>query len=131
MPWKRNSCQCPPGAYVTINSDGLVYNDILSITDEDVYHYGSGLRQMAVTKGFNRLKFLRMMDLIGLHDSPDMTKEQYLATVGMSRKTLAEKYGDPDFNARQAILKDPDMDLTYCGLVFALIPCRLVLELPG
>lgn len=110
----------PPGAFVTITSDGLVYNDAFGVPDEEVYIYGSALRQMATTKGFDRLKFMRMMNLLGLYESPDMTKEEYLATVSMSRKLLQEKYGDPKFDARDAILNDADINLTYRGLVSAL-----------
>jgi pyoverdine/dityrosine biosynthesis protein Dit1 len=107
----------PPGAFVTVTSDGLVYNDAFGVPDEEVYIYGSALRRMATAKSFDRLKFMRMMNLLGLNDSPDMTKEEYLATVSMSRRLLQKKYGDPEFNAREAILNDPDINLTYRGLV--------------
>lgn len=77
-----------PGAFVTITSDGLVYNDAFGLPDEEVYIYSSTLRQMATTKGFDRLKFMRIMNLLGLYKSLDITKEEYLATVSMSRKLL-------------------------------------------
>lgn len=100
-----------PGAYVTVASDGLVYNDLLGISDEEVYEYGIHLRQMAAEKGYDRLKFIRIMNLLGLTDSPHMTKEEYLGYVTDSRKTLVEKYLDPAFDAREAILNDADINM--------------------
>ncbi|KAK1237340.1 hypothetical protein MKX08_002965 [Trichoderma sp. CBMAI-0020] len=110
----------PPGAYVTVTSDGLVYNDLLGISNEEVYEYGGALRRMAEEKGYDRLKFIRIMNLLGLTDSPHMTKEEYLACVDDSRKMLVEKYLPADFDARDAILNDADINLTYCGYIIFL-----------
>jgi pyoverdine/dityrosine biosynthesis protein Dit1 len=110
----------PPGAYVTVTSDGLVYNDLLGISNEEVYEYGGALRRMAEEKGYDRLKFIRIMNLLGLTDSPNMTKEEYLACVDDSRKMLVDKYLPANFDAREAILTDEDINLTYCGYIIFL-----------
>ncbi|RFU79330.1 pyoverdine biosynthesis [Trichoderma arundinaceum] len=110
----------PPGAYVTVTSDGLVYADLVGISSEEVFEYGLNLRRMAVEKGYDRLKFIRIMNLLGVTDSPHMTKEEYVSCVEESRKMLVEKYLPKGFDARDAILNDPDINLTYCGYIIFL-----------
>lgn len=110
----------PPGAYVTITSDGLVYSDLVGISSEEVFEYGLNLRRMAVAKGYDRLKFMRIMNLVGVSDSLQMTKEEYVNCVEESRKKLMEKYLPQGFDARDAILNDVDINLTYCGYIMFL-----------
>ena len=55
-----------PGAKLTIISDGLVYNDLLCVSDRDTFAYGEALREMAVEKGFTHLDFSRLRDLTHL-----------------------------------------------------------------
>ncbi|KIM96666.1 hypothetical protein OIDMADRAFT_44293 [Oidiodendron maius Zn] len=105
----------PPGAHVTITSDGLVYNDLLGISDEEVFHYGAALRRMAEAKEYHNLSFIRIMNLLGLTDKAHMTKDEYLESVGNIRETLVERYLDPTFIATEAIEQDRDISLTYCG----------------
>lgn len=106
-----------PGAYVTVTSDGLVYCDLVGIPAEEVFEYGKALRNLAVEKGFDRLKFIRIMNLLGLTDSPHMTKEEYLASVESSRQALVEKHLPAGFDVRSDILNDADINLTYCGYI--------------
>ena len=110
----------PPGAFVTITSDGLVYCDLVGIHEEEVYEYGKALRNMAVEKGFDRLKFIRIINLLGLADSPHMTKEEYLDSVDGARKSLMDNHLPADFDVRDTILNDPDVKLTYCGYIIFL-----------
>lgn len=105
----------PPGAKVTITSDGLVYNDLLGISDEEVFHYGAALRRIAEEREYEHLGFIRIMNLLGLTDKAHMTKEEYLESVGNIREALVEKYLDPTFIATEAIEQDRDISLTYCG----------------
>lgn len=79
----------PPGAFVTITSDGLVYNDAFGVPDEEVYIYGSALRQMATAKGFDRLKFMRMMNLLGLLQV--LTQESELWSIFPSKSDVWTK----------------------------------------
>ncbi|TVY73421.1 Spore wall maturation protein DIT1 [Lachnellula suecica] len=104
-----------PGARVTITSDGLVYNDLLGIPDEEVYEYGAALRRIPAEKEYVNIDFIRIMNLLGLTDQISMTKEEYLQTVGGVRETLVERFLDPTFIATDAIEEDRDINLTYCG----------------
>ncbi|KAL6796292.1 Pyoverdine/dityrosine biosynthesis domain-containing protein [Trichoderma sp. SZMC 28013] len=106
-----------PGAYVTIISDGLVYSDLMGISIEEIFEYGSGVRRMAEAKSYNRLRFKRIMNLVGISDSIQVTKEEYISSVDESRRLLVEKYMPKEFNAREAIANDPDINLTYSGYI--------------
>lgn len=111
----------PPGAKVTITSDGLVYNDLLGISDEEVYGYGSALRRIPEEHGYKNLDFIRIMNLLGMSDQAYMSKEEYLAKVGKARDLLVSKYLDPTFVAEEAIEEDMDITLTYRGYMKFLI----------
>jgi hypothetical protein len=104
-----------PGAKMLITSDGLVYNDLLGIPDTETYEYGASLRRMAAEKGYENIKFTRIMNLLGLTDSVAMTREEYLATVKETREMLVARYLDPEFDCDNAIAHDRDINLTYCG----------------
>lgn len=104
-----------PGARVTITSDGLVYNDLLGISDEEVYDYGATLRRIPREQGCKNIDFIRIMNLLGLTDQDVMTKEEYLETVDSVRETLVERFLDPTFIATDTIEEDRDINLTYCG----------------
>lgn len=106
-----------PGARVTVTSDGLVYNDLIGIPDEEVFEYGAALRQMSEDQGYKNIDFIRIMNLLGMTDQVIMTKEEYLSTVGRTREILVERFLDPTFIATQAIEEDRDINLTYCGYI--------------
>ncbi|KUJ17584.1 uncharacterized protein LY89DRAFT_747245 [Mollisia scopiformis] len=106
-----------PGAKVTVTSDGLVYNDLVGISDEEVYEYGAALRRMSEEQGYHNIDFFRIMNLLGITDQIVMTKEEYLSTCGQTREALVERFLDPTFIAAEAIEKDRDMNLTYCGYI--------------
>ena len=89
--------------------------DLLGISDAETYTYGAALRQMAADKGFSNIRFIRIMNLLGLSDSIDMSKEEYLRTVGSCRELLVSRYLPADFDVRDAITNDTDINLTYCG----------------
>lgn len=109
-----------PGAEMLITSDGLVYNDLLGIPDTETYEYGTSLRRMAAERGYENIKFTRIMNLLGLTDSVAMTREEYLATVKETREMLVARYLDPGFNCDNAIAHDRDINLTYCGYMLFL-----------
>ncbi|MCJ1472382.1 hypothetical protein MMC13_001029 [Lambiella insularis] len=104
-----------PGAEVTIVSDGVVYNDLLGVSDEDVWDYGEALRAMAVTKQFRNIKFVRIGDLLGAHHSDILTKVEYLTHASCYRRELIAKFEDPGFDPHEQILNDRDTCLTYRG----------------
>lgn len=106
----------PPGAKVFIVSDGLMYNDIFGVSDQEVWKYGCALRQIAQERGLKNLGFLRLHDLIEDKENEDpITEEIYLRNVNRVRSEIVQHYLPPGFDAEKAIANDPDIMLTYCG----------------
>ncbi|KAL9613879.1 MAG: hypothetical protein Q9167_001616 [Letrouitia subvulpina] len=105
------------GAQVTIATDGLVFNDIVGISDDDTWNYSAELMDMAKQKGFYNIKLLRVMDLLGYTQGEELTKERYLETVDDCRKELAAQFGNADEAVAQMIKDDPDTLLTYRGFI--------------
>ncbi|MCJ1283298.1 hypothetical protein MMC26_002626 [Xylographa opegraphella] len=103
-----------PGAEITILSDGIVYSDILSVPDEEVWAYGESLREMAVSKGFRYIRFARILDLLGIHHN-GLAKEEYTTHASCYRRELIAKFDDPNFDVRRQIRDDKDTCMTYRG----------------
>ncbi|KAI9890315.1 MAG: hypothetical protein M1814_004225 [Vezdaea aestivalis] len=105
------------GAEITIATDGLVFNDIVGISDEDTYEYSRVLMQLAADKGFEGIKMVRVMDLLGFTAGQTMTKELYLQHVDECRKELNSQFGNADEAIREMIQSDPDTLTTYRGFI--------------
>ncbi|KAK1993655.1 pyoverdine/dityrosine biosynthesis protein [Colletotrichum falcatum] len=108
----------PHGAEVHIATDGLVFNDVVGISDDETWEYGATLMDMAAQKGYAGIKLLRVMDFLGLtkQDEP-LTKERYMELVDESRATLEAQFGDPDKDVRAMIDTDNDTLMTYRGFI--------------
>ncbi|KAF5556118.1 ABC1 transport [Fusarium phyllophilum] len=106
-----------PGAELTVISDGLVYNDLLGISDQETWRYGSALRTMAERKGFSHLSFSRLQDLVAVKGLPnDLNELTYVANATNFRRTLFNKYGrDGDLDIDHEIAVNPDTLGTYKG----------------
>ncbi|KAF5663859.1 ABC1 transport [Fusarium circinatum] len=106
-----------PGAELTIISDGLVYNDLLGISDQETWRYGSALRAMAERKGFSHLSFSRLQDLVAVKGLPnDLNELTYVANATNFRRTLFNKYGrDGELDIDHEIAVNPDTLGTYKG----------------
>ncbi|KAK1570248.1 pyoverdine/dityrosine biosynthesis protein [Colletotrichum navitas] len=106
------------GAEVHIATDGLVFNDVVGISDDETWEYGAALMDMAAQKGYTGIKLLRVMDFLGLtkEDEP-LTKEKYMELVAESRATLEAQFGDPDKDVRAMIDTDNDTLMTYRGFI--------------
>ena len=72
---------------------------------------------MAAHKGYGEIKMVRVMDLLGVTDGKDMTKELYLATVQACRMELGKQFGKPEEAVREMIQTDADTSLIYCGFI--------------
>ena len=94
--------------------------DLLGIPDEETYEYGACLRRMAADLGYENVKFTRIMNLLGTTENADVSKEEYLETVGHTRELLMSRYLPPDFSCREALVHDTDIKLTYCGYMLFL-----------
>lgn len=104
-----------PGAQVTIISDGITYNDLLCISDQDTWAYGEALRNMAVQKKFNHISFSRMRDLLDFPLPEKMREIAYIANCTNFRRLLLNKYGRADLDIDHEIATNPDTKLTYLG----------------
>ncbi|ORY16214.1 Pyoverdine/dityrosine biosynthesis protein-domain-containing protein [Clohesyomyces aquaticus] len=104
-----------PGAKLTIISDGLTYNDLLSISDRDTWAYGEALRKMAIRKGFNNIDFSRLKDLVNF-PAPDKIEEiAYVANATNFRRMILNQFGKDDIDIDHEISINPDMQMTYLG----------------
>ncbi|KAF4961576.1 hypothetical protein FGADI_200 [Fusarium gaditjirri] len=104
-----------PGAQCTIISDGVVYNDLLSIPDRDTWAYGQALRQLASDKGFHQISFSRIRDLVDLPLPAEMHEIAYVANATNFRRALLNRFGKDDIDIDKEIEKDPDTKMTYLG----------------
>lgn len=124
----------PPGAVLTIVSDGLVYNgtslvstccfaadfpDLLGVPDHTVWAYGQTLRRLTKMKGYTHIEFARLKDLLGNANLRDEADEMaYAATAPSVRLALMHRYGDFNWDAitsESYVKNDENKRLTYCG----------------
>ncbi|KAL4926552.1 transferase family protein [Aspergillus undulatus] len=104
-----------PGAQVTIISDGITYNDLLCISDQDTWAYGEALRKMAIEKKFTCIAFSRIRDLLDLPLPEKLSEIVYVANCTEFRRLLLNKYGKPDLDIDWEISSNADTKLTYLG----------------
>ena len=106
------------GANVYIVSDGLMYSDILGISDLEVWRYGQALRKMARDYKLEHVKFLRLRNLLGGSGSVEpITEEEYLKHAPEFRTEIITKYLPENFDPDVHITKDADTTLTYRGYI--------------
>ncbi|KAF4635648.1 hypothetical protein G7Y89_g2448 [Cudoniella acicularis] len=118
------------GGEITIASDGLVYNDLLRVSDDDVWSYGEALRQMAREKKHANIKFMRLSDLLDgdiSHHNPialihsahfknsEHDRATYLTHASCQRRELVARFTPFGFDAKKAIKDNKDTCLTYRG----------------
>ncbi|OAA72981.1 transferase family protein [Akanthomyces lecanii RCEF 1005] len=104
-----------PGARVTIISDGMTYNDLLSISDSETWQYGEALRRMAQAKGFSHISFARIRDLVDCELPEKLREITYVANCTNMRRILLNEHGRDDLDIDQEIVDNPDTKLTYLG----------------
>ncbi|GFF76268.1 hypothetical protein IFM47457_04106 [Aspergillus lentulus] len=105
----------PPGLQVTIISDGIIYNDLLCISDQDTWAYGEALRKMAAQKQFKYIVFSRIKDLLDIPLPEKMSEIVYVANCTTFRRLLLNKYGRVGLDIDHEIASNPDTKLTYLG----------------
>ena len=76
---------------------------------------------MAVEKGLRHVKFIRLFELLKHpwfpSKNPEDAKTAYLAHASCLRRELMSLFGDPTFDADEAIKTDNDTCLTYRGYI--------------
>ncbi|TQV94406.1 pyoverdine/dityrosine biosynthesis protein [Cordyceps javanica] len=104
-----------PGAVLTIISDGLVYNDLLGVADEEVWEYGEVLRQIAVDHSLCHLRFQRQHDIFDCDiEKGPICRRQYLKNVPKLRQRLVQDMPS-DLEVKRLIATDMDTTLVYRG----------------
>ncbi|KAI2627258.1 Pyoverdine/dityrosine biosynthesis protein-domain-containing protein [Hypomontagnella submonticulosa] len=107
----------PLGGIVVIANDGLVFDDVVGISDEHTWAYSEGLMDMARDKGFNNIQLLRPMEIMGLTGGASLDKELYMSLAQECRNELMAHYGRTETEVREMMKDDPDTLLTYLGFV--------------
>ncbi|OJD16308.1 hypothetical protein AJ78_03520 [Emergomyces pasteurianus Ep9510] len=106
------------GARIDIVSDGLMYNDLLGISDNEVWAYGQALRKLAVDTGCSNINFVRLVHLLGeVEIGEPLSEEQYLKDAAWFRTELYKKNIPENFDVSTLISNDPDTTLTYRGYI--------------
>ncbi|KAF2154528.1 hypothetical protein K461DRAFT_319076 [Myriangium duriaei CBS 260.36] len=105
----------PPGAVLTIISDGLTYNDLLSISDRETWAYGEALRALALRKNFDRLRFSRIRDLVKFPGPETLNEITYVASATNFRRCLLNEHGKDNLDIDHEIATSDDTMLTYLG----------------
>ncbi|KAK2612051.1 hypothetical protein QQS21_001900 [Conoideocrella luteorostrata] len=105
-----------PGAELLIISDGLVYNDLLTIPDRDTWAYGEALRIMAEELPCRHIKFTRLKDLVTIPNLPETIDEvTYISNASNFRRAFLNEFANPDFDASKEIAEKEDTRMTYNG----------------
>jgi pyoverdine/dityrosine biosynthesis protein Dit1 len=87
---------------------------LVGVSDDEYYEYGIQLRKMAQEKGFSSIKFIRLMDLLGLGDGEKLSKLDVLRIVSTCReKLMSSAYFDPNFDIEHELKTNPDTRTTY------------------
>ncbi|RFU81260.1 pyoverdine biosynthesis [Trichoderma arundinaceum] len=106
----------PPGANLTIISDGLVYNDLLGVPDKDVWNYGETLRSLASAKGYKHISFSRLRDLVTIPLPEHLDEMTYVANASNFRRALLNTFSRPDWEWK-TVSQSEDVCLTYRGYI--------------
>ena len=105
----------PPGGHITIISDGFCYNDLVGVSDEDVFAYAKGLHRIAKSLGLKHLKFADIFELIG-SESPPCIAENNANRMEKFRDFLVS-FLPPGYDFDDHIKKDPNALETYRGYI--------------
>jgi len=101
-----------PGGHVTVVSDGSCYNDLLGVSDEEVFDYAKGLHRITESLGLKHLKFTDLFELVGSESSPT-TAEEYASRIGKLKERLFVSFLPPGYVFDEDIKKDNNALLTY------------------
>lgn len=93
----------PPGAKITICSDGHVFSDLVGLTDEAVDRYLEELQKMIRDNGFNSLSTFSLADL-------------HLGSPDEARRYLIEKYALSAAQIHELVLTDNQTRNTFNGM---------------
>lgn len=107
----------PLGGRVVIATDGLLFDDVVGISDEDTWAYGQGLVDMARAHGFENIQLLRPMDILGYTKDKTLDQELYLSLAEKCRRDILASHGRTEEEVRKMMEDDPDTLATYRGFI--------------
>jgi pyoverdine/dityrosine biosynthesis protein Dit1 len=107
----------PPGARTTICSDGMVFSDLVGVTDSDVADYGEQIATMIEQLHLASLETFHMQDL---YDKADSGEEM--------RDWLCRHYADSKEAIRERLHSNEDQQALFNGIQRFLFEDRVVLD---
>ncbi|EAW12213.1 isocyanide synthase family protein [Aspergillus clavatus NRRL 1] len=111
----------PPGGHVTIVSDGCCYNDLLGVSDEEVFRYAEGLHRITEKLQLRHLRFSDPFELIEGPEHVPTTEAEYAQRIGAVKDLLFNSYLPSGYDFDADLKKDPNALLTYRGYIKFLI----------
>jgi pyoverdine/dityrosine biosynthesis protein Dit1 len=90
----------------------LIISDLLGVTDETVWNFGQGVRQIASDNHLQNLSFIRLWDLLA-YPGDFQSQNYYLEHANNIRTELKSRFGDPQFEADMANTSTKDMQMTH------------------
>ncbi|KAG8948010.1 hypothetical protein FRC03_000854, partial [Tulasnella sp. 419] len=112
------------GAVLHIVSDGVVYAELLGVSDTTVYRYNAELRRLAKEYNLNHISFVRVSDMHRSAESPadhpvpvfqtDLTESEYVESAPKDRaKFIARDIGE--YSLEKLLAEDVGALRTYRG----------------
>ncbi|KAK5996382.1 Threonyl-tRNA synthetase [Cladobotryum mycophilum] len=104
------------GGKVIIATDGAAFNDLLLISDEDVWNYGQAIRAMVQSNGFSKnIEVLHAMEILELIEKDQLSEEGFYETIGQCREMIKDQFCAGEDEIRWLVNNDPDSRLTFTG----------------
>ena len=105
-----------PGGYVTIVSDGPCYNDLLGVSDKEVWDYAQGLHRITQRLGLKHLRFSDLFELVGAEEPPT-TAEEYANRIGDLKEHVFSSFTPAGYDFDADLKKDKNALSTYRGYI--------------
>lgn len=99
----------------SIRHSNNILPDLLAISDKDTWAYGESLRNLALTKQFNNIRFSRIKDLLDIEIPDNLREITYVANCSNFRRALLNDFGKADLDIDKEIATNTDTRLTYLG----------------
>lgn len=88
----------------------------MGVPDKDVWAYGENLRSLATQRGYSRISFSRLRDLVDIPLPEHLDEMVYVANASNFRRALLNTFGRPDWEWKAAS-RSEDTCLTYRGYI--------------
>ena len=70
---------------------------------------------MAAKEGFRHINFTRLLDVLCLGPSDNLTEDEYVSKADFCRITMESRFLKPDFDLNGQVTAERDTSLTYLG----------------